>query len=320
MFVIKINVYMGNMSVLSTPLNHLLIMSASAFITRLNHAKKTGKLLFPGELMLNSEHFALPEFKQIAKLIKEIDLSYTKLISIENFPHMPNLRTFCANGTRISKFNNFLALKCNDSLKIELKNTPLSLQNNFKLSLLVLFDDKLVSINGKTISQKLRAQAKQYHPCCAQLINKGWQITSTPPDEDSVKNLCEEYGVKYEVEEPVEKKEDSFQQLASFQINDEDVSIRSKVSMMKIKTPSPQKIRKSPIKVEKNDEEVNLSPIKIRAPNLAKFIDEKLASDLSSLFHKYGVEISPSDYYELSLAVCKLCEDIQKYQEIQENK
>lgn len=287
------------------------------FLNHIKHAKKTGKLLMQGEPLLKSEYFSRAELKQISKLIKEIDISYTKISSIEGLPKLPNLRIFSANNTRLDSFKGFLSLKSNCAIKIEIKNTPLSSRMNFRLALLVLFGDIIVSINGKAISDKIRLQANKYNPCCAELINQGWEIVYPPPKEEELKEICSQYSVNYVEKVYEEEEDDSISKLSSFSLDNESISTKVTVNTIKFKTPSP-KSKRSPPPIQntpKDDEDINLSPLKTRAPNLSKFIDEKLAADLSDLFKKYGIEVSSKDYNEIAYEVASLCDDIMKYEE-----
>ena len=154
---------------------------------------KTGILNLKNNIQLNFNDFSSNYFLKKIPLIKILDISYTEVKSLIGLPYLPNLKSFNADYTEISSFVNFKSIQ--HATQVSFKQTTISFVLNYKLSLLLIFGKKLVSIDGKKIPMSLFDRLSTYPKYCSELVNRGWIAESPCPDENRLKVLCNDYGL-----------------------------------------------------------------------------------------------------------------------------
>ena len=92
--------------------------------------------------------------------LKILDLSYTKITSLEGLPPQEHLAQLNLQGSRFNSLFNFKSVK--NISKINISNTPFAKDENSMLSLVVAFGSGLRDINGKSILKSLSNKAKEY--------------------------------------------------------------------------------------------------------------------------------------------------------------
>ena len=128
------------------------VKQPSWFPDKLRHLGQTGKL------DLSGESFEDLSFVGTRPSMKQLDLSFTPISTIEGLTFQPKLDTLIADSSELSNFKNFRAVQKVSSVSV--KNTPVSHFPTFKLSLLIVIGPSLRVINGQYINQKLREKAK----------------------------------------------------------------------------------------------------------------------------------------------------------------
>ena len=165
-------------------------------------AEKLKFLAQTGKLDLSGEAFDDLSFVGSRPSMKQLDLSFTPIQTIEGLQLQPKLDTLIADSSELVNFKNFRAVQKISSISI--KNTPASHLPNFKLSLLIVIGPSLRVINGVYISQKLREKAAKYPPIASDLINCGWIAEYPCPDDESLEKISQSYGLA-EIEEDIEE-------------------------------------------------------------------------------------------------------------------
>ncbi|EAX81150.1 hypothetical protein TVAG_247850 [Trichomonas vaginalis G3] len=134
--------------------------------------------------------------------LKELNMSRSKLESIETLRKQPSIQKFIADNSQINTWKNFKAIS--NATCISLKNTPLSQPKYFPVAARVLFGDNLKVLNGKAISNVTIERAKTYPAFVSDLLNAGWEFVFPCPDIDTLKAACEQYNIECEEEEVIE--------------------------------------------------------------------------------------------------------------------
>ena len=169
---------------------------------RLLMAKRTGNLVLANEQNVDLNVFSYPEFSKPLSIVKMLDLSRTNISSLEGITKpFPKLATFIADRTQISDFKNFRVLS--NVRSFSLKQTPVSKVPHYKLSLLLCVGSKnvITSIDGVTLSKKLKSMASEYpQPISSELVNRGWLAEYPVPSEEQFQQLC----IKYNIEDSSE--------------------------------------------------------------------------------------------------------------------
>ena len=155
-----------------------------------------------GKLDLSGEAFDDLSFVGSRPSMKQLDLSFTPLKTIEGLMLQPRLDTLIADSSELSNFKNFRAVQKISSISI--RNTPVSHLPNFKLSLLIVIGPSLRVINGQYISKKLREKAAQFPPIASDLVNCGWIAEYPCPEEPELDEISKGFGL-------IEPEEDSFE-------------------------------------------------------------------------------------------------------------
>jgi hypothetical protein len=151
-----------------------------------------------GQLVLNSEHsldlrvFSYPNFvKTYVPMLKHLQLSGTTVTSLDGLPPLVHLQSFVADRSGIDSFANFRAIA--PASKISLKETPLSEQQNYRLSILLICGSNVASIDGVGISCSLRTRASTYPSHAGEFIEKGWIVEIPCPDNERWQVLSERF-------------------------------------------------------------------------------------------------------------------------------
>ena len=139
------------------------------------------------------------------KMMRQLNLSYVQIPSIEGLKPLPNLETFIADGSQISSLANFSAIS--GIRKLSLRQTPVSRDPQFALSVLLVCPS-LTSLNGRQISETTRTRAERYPDTGRRLVDNGWMAEWPAPDDDKFAELCVEYGVQEVDEEPAAGEEE----------------------------------------------------------------------------------------------------------------
>ncbi|KAK8889870.1 hypothetical protein M9Y10_034624 [Tritrichomonas musculus] len=155
--------------------------------------KSQGRLNFSGEKNLDLSILQDPEIEKQLNMLKILDISDTDVSSLDGFPCFKHFKHFNADNTQISNLRNFKSLRSLTS--ISLKNTPVSKNKNYRLSLYIIIRN-LKQIDGQIIPDAIKAKAKQYPPIVEELINAGWIAEFPCPQIDTLIELCKQYGVE----------------------------------------------------------------------------------------------------------------------------
>lgn len=165
---------------------------------RLLMAKKTGNLQLANEHHVDLSVFGYSQFSKPLSIIKMLDISRTNVASLEGITKpFPKLATFIADRTQISDFKNFSVLS--NVRSFSLKQTPVSKEPHYKLSLLLCFGSKnnITSIDGQALPKKLKSMASEYpQPLTSELINKGWLAEYPVPSEQKFNELIIQYQIE----------------------------------------------------------------------------------------------------------------------------
>jgi hypothetical protein len=127
--------------------------------------------------------------------LKELNLSKTKLTSIEGLAAQRNISAFIADDSALESFANFSAIS--NASTYSLKNTPLSEDPLFRLSIALLSAAPSVVVNGSLISEAERKKAALYPPFTVELLNAGWKLVWPCPAPKEMCELCRQHNVTY---------------------------------------------------------------------------------------------------------------------------
>ena len=161
--------------------------------TRISEINQRGKLDLSQEARFNPECFKLKSFSPYLKLIRVIDLSNTSITDLTGFVRFPSLSTFIANHTPISSFANFSILK--GITKISLKQTPISNNKSYQLSITTLLMPEISIIDGKIISDSLKQKAQKLGKLTASLLDSGWIMPFPIPNSYEIMDECHKRGI-----------------------------------------------------------------------------------------------------------------------------
>ena len=130
-----------------------------------------------------------------------LDISYAQLTSLMTLKKQTGLTKLIANNSLISSFKNFLSMPSLRS--VSLLDTPVSKKPHYRLSLVVLFGDQLISIDGKRIPESLRDKARSLPSIIKTLINSGWDLKfPLPDDEEASSIIADAASTKADTEDP----------------------------------------------------------------------------------------------------------------------
>lgn len=155
-----------------------------------------------GKVDLSGEHIEDLSSLGTHKLMRELNLSYVQIPNIDRLKPQPNLNTFIADGSSITSLLNFKSIQT--IKKISMKNTPVSTNPNFIISILLVCPHVTV-VNGKLVSNIQKSRSQKYPPICSELVNRGWMASYPPPDEYKIDELCKKFNIPTQLEEPHEQ-------------------------------------------------------------------------------------------------------------------
>jgi hypothetical protein len=161
--------------------------------------KRTGKL--------NLSSVPEPDLSLIRSRnsLKELNISRTKLTTIEGLALQRNLQVFNADHSLLNSFKNFSAIA--SASIYQLKNTPLSEDPNCLVAIILLSDSPRPIVDGKLIPASVHRRAATYPQFARELLNSGWKLVYPCPELDLMRDLCRQFNVTYieDNERPVEQ-------------------------------------------------------------------------------------------------------------------
>jgi hypothetical protein len=161
---------------------------------RLVSLHRTGQLTLNNEREFDVQGFSAPKFVPELAMIKHLSIVGLQITSLEGFPVFPRLQSFTADRTKINTFVNFTSVS--RASKISLRETPISHERTYKLSLLVVCSNQLSSIDGQMISPSLRKRGEDWPECAKEMVNKGWVVEWPKPDASRWSELRHEYSIE----------------------------------------------------------------------------------------------------------------------------
>lgn len=170
---------------------------------------RSGQLNLTNEKVTDLSALAAPGFAKYLPMIKQLDIKGTMVSSLQSCPHLPNIKTFIADGSKLASLRGFAAIS--GASKVSLKNTPVAHYRSYKLSLLVICNG-LVTIDNGMISSGLRKRASEYPKCATELVDKGWMVETPCPDAERFLELCERFGVKTEESRALDEQTEVFEE------------------------------------------------------------------------------------------------------------
>lgn len=142
-----------------------------------------------GILDLSKEFITDLTLIKASRSIKVLNLSYSPIESLEGLHKLPNIEKFIANNAAISSLKGFEAISKIQS--IELRETPISKEKYYKLSLVVAFKN-IRTIDNKRIPDSLYKKAETYPKEAADLLNNGWRLEYPCPSLEQLESLQEQ--------------------------------------------------------------------------------------------------------------------------------
>lgn len=271
-------------------------MSASWFIRRLNSIKRSGRLIVSNEPQFSIEMLSDPEHVKLLSMMKYIDISMTKTVSLQGLVSLPHLQTFIANSTQIANFENFQAISSVSSFS--LKNTPVSKHPHYKLSLCLVIGSGISTIDGKVISQTLKNRVEKYPPIAGRLVNMGWMAEYPVPAEDRFRQLADECELTYSeheihpyVDEDEQEGEEEMLELSHI-FDEINTDFEDKIQLLRGK--HEEMIEKGMAIFALIDEDKTDD-------------DTEVAEKISSVFKSHKIEIDSSSDESILQAVADLC-------------
>lgn len=139
-----------------------------------------------GILDLSKEFITDLKLIRPSKTIKVLNLSYSTIESLEGLRKLPNIEKFIANNAAISSLKGFEAIS--NIRSIELRDTPLSKEKYYKLSIVFAFMN-IRTIDNKKIPDSLYKKAETYPEECIDLLNLGWKLEYPCPTHEQLESL-----------------------------------------------------------------------------------------------------------------------------------
>jgi hypothetical protein len=162
---------------------------------RLPNLKRTGKFSVPGDPQFDISSLSRPEVLGVLSITRHLDISGTHVTSLAGAPWFPHLKTFIADHTGITTFQNFQTVRT--ATTFSLRATPVSKLPTYKLSLLLAVGTSAVaSIDGIKVPDKLRQRAAAFPAICSALVNRGWIATQEPPGDADIGRFCLAYNLR----------------------------------------------------------------------------------------------------------------------------
>ena len=127
--------------------------------------------------------------------LKELNLSKTKLTSLEGLGYQPNLSVFKAINSSIESYKNFSSISHASTMYF--RNSPITKDPNYIVAILLFAEDEHVIIEGKLVSQMWHRKAAAYPSFFRDLLDNGCPFEYPCPSEQKLRELCREYNVTY---------------------------------------------------------------------------------------------------------------------------
>lgn len=246
---------------------------------------RSGQLILPYEKNFKPSVLSAKVFSKNIELIKIFDIRGSSIKSLEGLPFLPNLHTFLAESTDISSFINFRSIR--KASKVSFKKSPITSFPKYKLSLLIICENNLSSIDDGIVSKALIKKSSTYPPIAAELIEKGWIVETPTPEDERFDKLCKEYDInnekpdEHEIDEDDEeldaetKEEDDFDQIIQEYHNRQEEMFNEAEALF------------------------NIFP--------ERDLEAELAEEISNLFGKHGIAIDANNDEIVIQAVEDLC-------------
>ena len=225
---------------------------------------KSGKMDCSKDGRFNVESLKIKQFSPYFNIIRYLNISNTSITDLSSFPKFPALTTFIANQTQISSFTNFSVLL--GITKISLKDTPISHEKSYLISLTALLSPNLSIIDGKIISESTKEKAKNLGKLVCSLIDSGWIMPIPIPNSYEIMDECHKRGISFDSSD--------FDEFSSSGL-DKAWSVASDINSM--------------------SDDFDITNVSEN--------DKQLAQGLSNIFADFGIEIEPTNYRELLAAV-----------------
>lgn len=146
-----------------------------------------------GKLDLGGQAICDLSFVGTRNSMKQLDISFTEVSTIEGLCYQPHIDSFIADNSELINFKNFRAIQNVSSISV--KNTPVSQDANYKLSLAIVIGPSLRVIDGRCISKRIKNRAATYPPIASDLINCGWMAEYPCPDDNALEKIAQRLGL-----------------------------------------------------------------------------------------------------------------------------
>ena len=225
---------------------------------------KSGKMDCSKDGRFDVDCLKIKQFTPYFNVIRYLNISNTMITDLTSFPKFPALKTFIANQTQISSFTNFSVLR--GITKISLKETPISNQKSYLISLTALLAPNLSIIDGKIISESTREKAKNVGKLVCELLDSGWIMPLPVPNSYDIMDECHKRGINFDSSDF-----DDFSSSGA----DNAWSVASDLTSI--------------------SDDFDIANVSEN--------DKQLAQGISNIFADFGIEIEPTNYRELLAAV-----------------
>lgn len=253
--------------------------------------KAQGRLNFYNEKNLDLSIFQDPEIEKQLNMLKILDISNTNVSSLDGFPSFKHIKHFNAENTQISNLKNFRSLRSLTS--ICMKNTPISKEKNYKLSLYLIIPN-LKQIDGQLVPEAIKTKVKQYPPIVEDLVNAGWIAEFPCPHVDTLIELCKQFGIK---PKPTYTQPIDYEAISECDFNEEVIKNQKIVytgdfetTLKKLKRRHEETIRKGQALFGIIDE----------------IDDESLPSEIAKVLNEHGIEADEKNEEDIITAVQEL--------------
>ena len=211
---------------------------------------------FTGLVDLAGQQYFSLEGVHIPTQAKVLDVSFNKISDFSGMHLRNGIHKIIADKTPLTSLKGLKnAPNCH---AISLVSTPVSQNKHYKLSLVILFGDSLVSIDGKSVNKSLQEKAKKYPPYAKDLINQGWMAEYPVPNEERFEELGKQYNIDIESYNKVEEEEEEEEEIKEIKpvkqvkgsspsktVNYSPASNTKRKSLLRTKKSSPSKTTKS---------------------------------------------------------------------------
>ena len=166
----------------SKPTEEILALTA----TTKRHPKAAPSSFNDRIVMINKKLLSFSELEYDSH-IKSIDVKRNQISTFLGLPSLKELESLDISDNQIKNFSGFPSLP--KLRAISLTNTPLTLNRNFRIALILLVGSSLRLINGERISASERRFAASYPSESVTLLHLGWDISGQPPPATEVPHI-----------------------------------------------------------------------------------------------------------------------------------